>query len=517
MGFGSYLKKATQGVLVDPVVDLSQGKIGKSFADAWQNSPGGQIGSSIGDIGDKSAATWANIQGKKHASDPAADAARMQQTEEEQYGANKEFVRRLGESDQDYLGKQQGTVNKYQNDLAGLRDQITDSQMDARNTYTNDIQPRMKGLMETAQQNASGSMSLQDAMDPNNKVALGTRNLYNSLGDTQRNAYNTEGDYVRDLYNKQGGSVQDLYEKQAANEGRSGLADVGVLGALGAQNLAGQLGNVPMTGGQMQAMLGANMSQAGSAFANTQKRQQSLRDLGITGNLDMQNQGLSNLTAARAAGLGKQAGLQTQGLDAGFNRSDKMYGLGQEAQDRYGRSVNNYESASDRQQGREAGYRNELGSNRSSEYGLQSGQNALRNQIGNTGITREMANENTHLGGKQANIAADIAGANARTAGNNAVTTGALQAGGTVLGAIYGGPAGAAAGGQAGGALGNAAATPTQQIPQNNSGNYGNYGSYASAPPQQQQQMGGNQGLSLAQPPQDPNDPRLGRAYNPYA
>lgn len=96
---------------------------------------------------------------------------------------------------------------------------------------------------------AKARMTMAQAQDPNNPVAVAFRNFY---------------------------------EQQAGAEGKKGLADVGVLSALGAQATAGQMGGgVPMTTGAMQALQAQNMGQSGQAFANVQKRMQGLRDQGI--------------------------------------------------------------------------------------------------------------------------------------------------------------------------------------------------------------------------------------------
>ncbi len=188
---------------------------------------------------------------KSHKADKAKTLAeQMQNKENDQYGQNQAYAKTLADQDQSYLGTMQGNVGKYQTDLDTLRGEAEASQKDARNTYSNDIQPRLKGLMEQNQQNAAGAMSLQDASDPNNKVATATRGLY---------------------------------ETQAKNEGRSGLADAATLQALGAQNFGTQLGGAgPMTGGQLSALMGQNASQSSAAYGKSLQRQHDLRDQGLS-------------------------------------------------------------------------------------------------------------------------------------------------------------------------------------------------------------------------------------------
>ncbi len=342
---------------------------------------------------------------KSHKGDKAdALAKQMQEKEEEQYGKNTEFNKQIGSADDDYLGTMGDNAKKYQGDLDGLRGEIEASQKDAGSTYSNQTQPRLKNLMETAQKNSAGAMSLQDAMDPNNAVATKTR---------------------------------ALYEQQAQNENRQGMANTGTMQALGMQNMAGQMGNSPMTGGQLQAMMGANQAQAGAAYAKSQNRIQGLRD---------------------------------QGLQQGYDRSDKAYNQGLDATANYRNSVGDYESAADRQQGRNADFRNQRGDLSNKTYGLQQQMNDATRGVSQGKTQREMANYNTHMGGQQANLGAQIQTINGQQAADAAMKTGAMQAAGTAAGAYFGGPAGAAAGGQAGKAAGDANAPTATAQPQ-----YGNY------------------------------------------
>jgi hypothetical protein len=382
------------------------------------------LGASIKGIPKDLSNAWAGIRGQKHNSDKkvAEEQETMKANEASQYGQNQTYSDVLADQDNSFLQRMQGNVGKYQADLGQLGNEMNASQADAKNNYSNQIQPRLKGLMEQSQQNAGSAMSLKDAQDPNNKVAKSTR---------------------------------DLYSQQAQNEGRSNLADTATLQALGMQNMAGQLGNTPMTGGQLQALMGANQAQSGANYSKGLQRRQQLED---------------------------------QGLEQGFKRSDIAYGQGQDAMNRYGKSIGDYEGAFDRQQGRDTNFRNQRAGIYNQDYNLNQQMNDTTRGVGQAGVQRNMAIYNTHMGGQQANIAGDIAGINAKQAASAAQTTGALQAGGTVVGAIYGGPAGAAAGNAAGQAAGNAAAPSPYSTPQ-----YGNYGSASPSnphPTMQQQNMG---------------------------
>jgi len=272
-------------------------------------------------------------------------------------------------ADQTLMAQMRGNVDQakggmYQSkwawdaDQEKLKSDLEEARKTSRATYSNDIQPRMKSQMEKAEINANSAMSLQDAMDPNNKVAKSTR---------------------------------DLYETQAQGEGRQGLADVGILQAMGAQSAANQMGGVPMTGGQMAAIYGQNQAQAGAAYGSTQRRQQALRD---------------------------------EGLNKGFERSDIAYGQGLDAQDRYRRSVGDYEGAADREQGREGAYRKEYGDRSNLRYdtdknflgdvfNLESGYSGLGHQLATGKTTRGMAQDERIYGGgiKQKNAEAQAAAA----------------------------------------------------------------------------------------------------------
>jgi hypothetical protein len=293
----------------------------------------------------------------------AREAEAEQRSLRDQWRAKGEEIEKgLTQADADLTAQMQGASGAYKSnlqasgqardtDLAALKQEIGDSQKDARTTYSNTIQPQMKDMMERSRKEAgygadatSQPMTLSQSMDPNNAVAQANRKLY---------------------------------ETQAQGEGRQGLADVGTLQALGMQNMAGQLGNVPMTGGQMQALMGANSAQSGAAYAQTQRRMQDLRD---------------------------------QGLSRGYEETDKAYGRGIEAQDRYRRGVGDYESAADRQSARDRDYRGEWGDVSRTQYDTnrQYGEDMFNMDSGMAGLgrditygrgSREEARANRYYGG----------------------------------------------------------------------------------------------------------------------
>jgi len=176
--------------------------------------------------------------------------------------------------------------SEFQNNLDTLKRQTEQQATDARQTYTNDIQPKQKELMERSMQNASQAMSLQDAMSMDNQVT-------------------------------------QAYERLAGGERQRGLADFGVLSALGAQAMAGQMRG-PMTVGQQQAMQAVGQQQASQAFSRTQRRMDELRQ---------------------------------QGLEA----SRGWYETGQRAQDRAAGRIGEYEAGGRRARDEQTGYRGEIG------------------------------------------------------------------------------------------------------------------------------------------------------------
>ncbi len=398
----------------------------------------------------KVAAGWNNLSGGKHRDQSGLDDnARIQQNEADQYQKNQDYNRYMGNADQVYLAQMHKNAGSRQGDLDTMRGEIEADQKKSSLNYDSQIQPRMKNLMETAHDNAAGAMTLQQSMDPNNAVASKTRTLYN-----------TEGQ-----------SGQDIYNQQAKNEGRQGLADAGTMQAMGMQNLAGQLGNSPMTGGQMQALMGQNSAQSGAAYAGTQRRMQSLRDQGLGRNMD----------------------LRSQGLAAGEGATDKAYNRGTRAQDQYGQAVGNYEQAGDRQLGRSEHFRGQRDQNSGQSYGVQQQMADTDRGVANAGTMRDMAVYNTHMGGQQANIAGNIAQQNANQTATAQQRTGLMTAAGTVAGAYFGGPAGAAAGNQAGQAAGNSMAPAPQATAQ-----YGTYpGGQTQTPPPNYVEQNSQNGLSL--------------------
>ena len=246
------------------------------------------------------------------------------------------------------------TTGAYQGSQQGLSNQAATAGLELG--AQNREQDNAMGTLQTrAMANAGQAMSLADAGNVNNAVQTGTRNLYNAEGANQRSNYNNEGAgrnaayqaegaNRRNAYNTEGDTQEGAYEAKAQGIGREGLAASGMLASLGGQAMAGQMGGAsPMTGGQLAAMQGANMSRAGQAYGRAQQQMQGMRDQGMNRKMDQRNQGMgaetqaraqgmSTETAMRGQGLANESSLRGRGIEQGFDQSAAQYGRGQDAQ-----------------------------------------------------------------------------------------------------------------------------------------------------------------------------------------
>lgn len=299
--------------------------------------------------------------------------------------------------------------------IEALMSQAKDQASNAQKTYTESIQPSFKNAMEKADQNASQAMSLKDAGDMNNPVQQG---------------------------------VRDFFNKQAAQQGRAGMADVGMLQSLGAQANAQQMGaGAPMTGAQMMMMQQGNAAQAGQAFANTQKRMQALRDQGIA-------QGIASSDAQYGRGQDavRTAAAQREGF-MGAEQNNMIMGQNTRGeQNQFGGQIkdatqniagNNYNA--------DMSVNNRGLSNAGTRYNMVTGlenqrlsQQQMESQMGQNIAMGKVSDQMMNAYGQQAQ-------ANQQMMANNAL----LGSGITVLGAAAGGMAGGAAGAGAGATVGN--------------------------------------------------------------
>jgi hypothetical protein len=273
----------------------------------------------------------------------------------------------------------------YRSKVSKLENEAEEQSKDSREVYTS-LTPRYEDMMNTAQTEAGFAMSLQDAMDPNNKVATGTRQIYDQYGNRLQQNYNTEGDAAQRQYdslgnlaqqeysnlgnqalagyNSLGNQAESGYQSLAANtqqnfdqygqasqnryfdeaaaarrrfedaaqgENRLGLSNFGVMSALGAQAAQGAQGPGPMTLGQQMAGLAAANRQAGEAFANTQRRMQGLKDQGMMSESELRRMGLGSRDQYATEGLRSATSQRQTGLASRLGLMEK----GQDTRNQY--------------------------------------------------------------------------------------------------------------------------------------------------------------------------------------
>lgn len=313
-----------------------------------------------------------------------------------EHTANEGVLATMAKGDKAYIDTAKASRDKYRGvaDAAAQKqigeydrahDERAQALSDSKTQYTSTVEPRMKAAMEASGKEAGNAMSLSDSMDPNNAVHRAN---------------------------------EAKFERQATNEGRQGLADVGVLGALGAENASRTFGasGMPMTGGQMASIYGQNQNAAGTAMANTQRRMQSLRD---------------------------------QGIDRGYSESDKGYNRGQSAIDRANADVASYAGAGRTARteqgnisGEEAGYGEKsqglTTGNARDQANADMAVGGLEHELGNAGSQRELAETASDTGGRIADINGQIAGAGADKEAAAKKESGYVQAGAGVAGQIAG-------------------------------------------------------------------------------
>lgn len=243
---------------------------------------------------------------------------------QQQYAEGHDISEKMGSADDQYAqdyennagaySQQQDIHNAgYKADLSKLESETADQSSDAKKQYTNTIQPRLKGIMEDAGREAKGAMTLQQAGDPNNKIQTQTR---------------------------------AMYDEQGQKAQKQGMADFGVMSALGAQAAGNQFGSgQPMTSGAMGQIYGQNQQQAGNAYASAQ---------------------------------GRMHDLQQRGIDRGYDESNKQYDRGQGAKDRYSKSIGDIDAAESSYQGKTAKLRDERGGYSGERFGIDSNANADR-------------------------------------------------------------------------------------------------------------------------------------------
>lgn len=331
----------------------------------------------------------------------------IQQSMNQQEGADTDYTQGVTKAASNYEQARNGALSPYYAQINNATTQNNAAINDVKNTYTNTTQPGLKSIVDQTGKNAGSAMSLADSMDPNNAVHKANEAKFNQL---------------------------------ASNANNSGLASVGIMQAMGAQSLGQQLSGagVPMTGGQMQALMGTNMSQAGSAMANVQNQVQKLRD---------------------------------QGVQMGYDQSDLAYNNGQKAIGSYSSALGNYAGAQNTALGEENKYQtqntglastmaNSKANTASQDFGINSGILGMQkgdsyNQAGRVSSMAGM-DYNHATGVAQQQLAKD----NASQAGKLGVLSSVLNIGGGIAGNAMGGPLGGGAMGGIGSAITGAGASP---------------------------------------------------------
>jgi hypothetical protein len=379
-----------------------------------------------GSIGADPGTEWSRISGQDGKNQKNADAAKAAKAQNDAMGgvyqgmndADDAHLKDMKQQGLDYNNQTFGNSQKYGQQLDQLTTTANDQATDAQKTYTDTIRPNMVNAMEGAKKEAGDAMSLKDAGDANNSVQKG---------------------------------VRGMYEQQAQGVGRQGLADAGVLAALGAQATQGQMGSTPMTGGQMSAMYGQNQAQSSQAVMRAQQQAQGLRE---------------------------------QGIDAGFRESAAQYDRGQGAKDRYQQTIGNLQNSQGVNQNQQTGYRQEIGGY--NQQGYQNRQGQINSYAGtNAGLSQLGYQQSQNKAGRQTNLITGQYGPQIQAAQQGAAQIGANQAAGIgaigtvaggVLGGMAGGPVGAAAGASAGGGAANGMMGNGPQTSGNYQGTAGYYG-----------------------------------------
>lgn len=192
----------------------------------------------------------------EYAQNQAAKAAQMAANPKYDTADANHYLQMSQLTDQ-YKTAQSGYLDQYVGDKnSGITQLLSQSQkqaQDAQATYTNNVLPQLQEIQAKHKVNANSAMTLEEAMDPNNKLATEIRELYDRLGQQER---------------------------------MRGQQDFGVLSALGAQAAGGQFGVMPMTSGRMGQIYAANQTQAGDAYARAQQRMYDLQQQGIERGFD---------------------------------------------------------------------------------------------------------------------------------------------------------------------------------------------------------------------------------------
>lgn len=460
----------------------------------------GQYNEALRDIGAREISAGRQYQQQRSGANLLEDQALQRQMERYQtsFATDEEKVKAL--------------TSEYTSRLQGLGNEAASQATDARQTYKGTIQPEMLSTLDRAKsyedEAASQAMSLSTMMDPSNAVQQGYRDIYGQqygdLSQSMADRYSQASAAERaDLEALMGRGV-DQFGSEIEGTRKRGLADTGILQALGAQ-ATGMMASDTATAGQMAALAAQQQRGSSEAYAQAQQRMRSLEDQRRA----YQMAGLERMgdyaADLRRGSLSAQLGLEQEGvrggLEAGRYESGAAYDRGyqarSEAMDRTAQRLAEMMGAESQFGAAQAGLRGEQAGYGSDIYSARGQQEQLRQQMsrqllgledtrmgreierryGNiaedmalgqqsrailaedaaremerrTGMATSGYQHARELAGMDAQEAANIAAINqANTAARAAQQGQILGAIGTVAGAYFGGPAGAAAGGAAG-------------------------------------------------------------------
>lgn len=234
--------------------------------DAWNTVTGGgssSTGMGTGFIGDPRT-LWNDLSGQGAKDAAKAGYQGAYGSGQAAYDAMMKQNASMDKNDQSYTSGVRDAYNRaiggldapfaqYDQDLTKMIQQAQGQANDGRKVYNGSIEPMMRSNMEVAARNAASSMSLADAMDPNNPLAQ---------------------------------QIRGEYDRQAQGEMRQAGASSNVLTALGGLQLGMQQQGGPMTGAQQQAAYADATAPAGDRMAQGVQRAGDLRNAGDQAALD---------------------------------------------------------------------------------------------------------------------------------------------------------------------------------------------------------------------------------------
>jgi hypothetical protein len=219
-----------------------------------------------------------------------------------------------------------GNEGTHAGDAVGLNNPAGKSAAAAQQQSIQNQQAAEQGVFDTEAQ--QGQQYYGGVADAANKYANTTQDNTTTYKQNMQNALTNW--QTPNNATEQG--IQGMYNQQAQGITTQGLADYGVLAALGGQATANTIGSSgqPITGGQMQAIQGANMSQAGNEFANAQAQASGLQAQGLSAGLNQNNMNYANVQNENQAAFGADQGAAATQYDTQSGLAGLQYGIQQQ-------------------------------------------------------------------------------------------------------------------------------------------------------------------------------------------